>query len=96
MCIKLYLLPLNILTSVFRKMSDRGRRGGGGPPPDTSKMISLNVDGLSHRTGAEDLEGLFDKYGKIGDVYIPKDYRTKENRGFGFVRFYSKYVDILC
>ena len=53
-------------------------------------MISLKVDGLSHRTSAEDLEGLFDKYGRIGDVYIPKDYRTKESRGFGFVRFYSK------
>jgi len=75
-------------------MSDRrgggGRGGGGGPPPDTSRMISLKVDGLSHRTCAEDLEGLFDKYGRIGDVYIPKDYRTKESRGFGFVRFYNK------
>merc|ERR1712228_594191 len=52
--------------------------------------ISLKVDGLSHRTCAEDLEGLFDKYGRIGDVYIPKDYRTKESRGFGFVRYYNK------
>jgi len=33
---------------------------------------------------------LFSKYGKVGDVYIPKDYRTRENRGFGFVRYYSK------
>eukprot|EP00088_Acartia_fossae_P052180 TRINITY_DN58801_c0_g1_i1.p1 TRINITY_DN58801_c0_g1~~TRINITY_DN58801_c0_g1_i1.p1 ORF type:complete len:194 (-),score=26.81 TRINITY_DN58801_c0_g1_i1:153-734(-) len=61
-----------------------------GPPPDTSRMVSLKVDGLSHRTSIDDLESLFDKYGKVGDVYIPKDYRTKENRGFGFVRFYSK------
>jgi len=62
-----------------------------GPPPDTSRMISLKVDGLSHRTNVEDLESLFEKYGKVGDVYIPKDYRTKENRGFGFVRYFSKH-----
>ena len=36
------------------------------------RMISLKVDGLSHRTSSEDLEALFEKYGKIGDVYIPK------------------------
>jgi len=71
---------------------DGGRDGGGGkgPPPDISKMVSLKVDGLSHRSTTEDLESLFEKYGRIGDTYIPKDYRTKESRGFGFVRFYSK------
>jgi len=71
---------------------DGGRDGGGGkgPPPDITKMVSLKVDGLSHRSTTEDLESLFEKYGRIGDTYIPKDYRTKESRGFGFVRFYSK------
>ena len=28
-----------------------GGRRGGGPPPDTSRMVSLKVDGLSHRYG---------------------------------------------
>ena len=45
---------------------------------------------IKHRTTTDDLEGLFDKYGRIGDVYIPKDYRTKESRGFGFVRYFNK------
>lgn len=54
-------------------------------------MVSLKVDGLSHRTNTDDLESLFEKYGKVGDVYIPKDYRTKDNRGFGFVRYFSKH-----
>ena len=35
-------------------------------------MVSLKVDGLTHRTCLEDLESLFEKYGKVGDVYIPK------------------------
>ena len=27
---------------------------------------------------------------QVGDVYIPKDHRTRESRGFAFVRFYDK------
>ena len=75
-------------------MSRRDDRGGGGrgPPPDITKMVSLKVDGLSHRSTIENLENLFGVHGKIGDIYIPKDYRTRESRGFGFVRFYSKCV----
>ena len=80
-------------TKMSRRDDDRGGRGGG-PPPDITKMVSLKVDGLSHRTSIDDLESLFEKYGRIGDVYIPKDYRTKESRGFGFVRFYSKWVNM--
>ena len=88
------ILYFNDFESNFRlKMSYRDGGGGGrgqGPPPDITKMVSLKVDGLSHRSTTDDLESLFEKYGRIGDTYIPKDYRTKESRGFGFVRFYSK------
>jgi len=65
-------------------------RFGRGPPPDTSRMVSLKVDNLTYRTTSDDLEYLFEKYGKVGDVYIPKDHRTRESRGFAFVRFYDK------
>ena len=53
-------------------------------------MYSLKVDNLSYRTKVEDLEYLFEKYGKIGDIYIPKEYRSGDNRGFAFVRYYDK------
>merc|ERR1740123_2537387 len=36
-------------------------------------MVSLKVDGLSHRSTIEDLESLFEKYGRIGDFYIKND-----------------------
>jgi len=61
-----------------------------GPPPDTSRMTSLKVDNLTYRTTAEDLEYLFEKYGKVGDVYIPKEKFSKESRGFAFVRFWDR------
>ncbi|KAL3515540.1 hypothetical protein ACH5RR_022442 [Cinchona calisaya] len=50
---------------------------------------------MSHfgRTGTtdDDLFSLFDKYGKVVDIFIPRDRSTGELRGFAFVRF--KYAD---
>ena len=51
------------------------------------RMVSLKVDNLTYRTTNEDLEYLFEKFGKVGDIYIPRDKYTKESRGFAFVRF---------
>ena len=53
-------------------------------------MTSLKVDGITQRTATGDLEFIFEKYGKIGDIYIPKEKYSNENRGFAFVRFYDK------
>lgn len=33
---------------------------------------------------------MFERYGDIGDVHIPRDRRTSRSRGFGFVRFYDR------
>ena len=38
-----------------------------------SELFTLKVDNISYRTIPDDLEILFGKYGKIGDIYIPKD-----------------------
>jgi RNA recognition motif-containing protein len=58
----------------------------GRPPPDVHGMSTLKVDNLTYRTTPEALRKVFDKFGDIGDIYIPRDYRTKESRGFAFVR----------
>jgi len=66
--------------------------GGAGPPPrDVDRMVSLKVDNISYRLTSEELQRYFEKYGRVGDVYIPRDPRTRESRGFAFVRFYSKH-----
>lgn len=73
-----------IFTAVERKMSyGRG-------PPDIHGMTSLKVDNLTYRTTTEDLRRLFQKYGEIGDVYIPRDRFNRESRGFAFVRFHDR------
>ncbi|KAG7170178.1 serine/arginine-rich splicing factor 2, partial [Penaeus vannamei] len=59
-------------------------------PPDIKGMTSLKVDNLTYRTTPEDLRRSFEKYGEIGDVYIPRDRFSRESRGFAFVRYYDR------
>ena len=59
-------------------------------PPAIEGMVSLKVDNLTYRTTTDDLKRLFEKYGDIGDVYIPRDRYNRESRGFAFVRFYDR------
>ncbi|KAL2511902.1 Serine/arginine-rich splicing factor SC35 [Abeliophyllum distichum] len=68
-------------------MSHFGRSG----PPDIADTYSLLILNISFRTSADDLFPLFDKYGKVVDIFIPRDRRTGESRGFAFVRY--KYQD---
>uniref|UniRef100_A0A7N0VAH6 RRM domain-containing protein n=1 Tax=Kalanchoe fedtschenkoi TaxID=63787 RepID=A0A7N0VAH6_KALFE len=68
-------------------MSHFGKAG----PPDIRDTFSLLVLNISFRTTADDLFPLFERYGKVVDVFIPKDRRTGDSRGFAFVRY--KYAD---
>ncbi|KAM0936117.1 putative RNA recognition motif domain, nucleotide-binding alpha-beta plait domain superfamily [Dioscorea sansibarensis] len=69
-------------------MSPSGRSG----PPDIRDTYSLLVLNVTFRkTTADDLYLLFDRYGKLVDVFILKDRRTGESRRFAFVRY--KYAD---
>ncbi|CAN7023801.1 unnamed protein product, partial [Brassica rapa subsp. trilocularis] len=70
-----------------KTMSHFGRSG----PPDISDTYSLLVLNITFRTTADDLYPLFAKYGKVVDVFIPRDRRTGDSRGFAFVRY--KYKD---
>ncbi|GMT14776.1 hypothetical protein PFISCL1PPCAC_6073, partial [Pristionchus fissidentatus] len=60
------------------------------PPPEIEGLTSLKVDNISYNTSPNDLRRLFDKYGEIGDIHIPRDRYNRQSRGFGFVRFYSR------
>uniref|UniRef100_A0A0N4Z8Q7 Serine/arginine-rich splicing factor 2 n=1 Tax=Parastrongyloides trichosuri TaxID=131310 RepID=A0A0N4Z8Q7_PARTI len=64
-----------------------GERRG---PPNISGLYSVKVDNLSYNTTQHELRRLFDRYGEIGDIHIPRDRNTRQSKGFGFVRFYDK------
>ena len=53
-------------------------------------MSTLKVNGLTYRTVEREVEKLFEKYGKINEVFIPKDRYSRRSRGFAFVRFVDK------
>ncbi|KAG5187775.1 hypothetical protein JKP88DRAFT_253829 [Tribonema minus] len=60
-------------------------------PPDISGMITLKVDNITFRTTADEVRRVFDKYGEVGDVYIPRDKATGDPRGFAFVRYLDNH-----
>lgn len=53
-------------------------------------MATLKVNGLTYRTIERDVERMFDRFGKINEVFIPKDKYSGKSRGFAFVRFFDK------
>lgn len=58
-------------------------------PPDVDTLYSLKVDNLTYRTRAEDLRRCFEKFGPIGDIYIPRDQFSRSSRGYAFIRWGS-------
>ncbi|KAK6244016.1 hypothetical protein QUC31_010425 [Theobroma cacao] len=66
-----------------RSPSPRGRYGGHGRDLPTS----LLVRNLHHDCRPEDLRGPFGQFGRLKDIYLPRDYYTGEPRGFGFVQY---------
>lgn len=58
-------------------------------------VFEFQVDNISYNTTQADLRRLFDKYGEIGDIHIPRDKYTRQSKGFGFVRFYRFVVPFL-
>ena len=47
----------------------------------------LFVGGLDTMTENFALRDYFSSFGIITDVFIPRDYNTKQSRGFGFITF---------
>ncbi|XP_047321229.1 serine/arginine-rich splicing factor SC35-like [Impatiens glandulifera] len=65
-----------------------GRSG----PPDIKDTFPLLVLNITFRPNiCDNLFPLFDKYEKVVDVFIPRDRRTGDSRGFAFVRY--KYAE---
>ncbi|KAH7616942.1 putative Serine/arginine-rich SC35-like splicing factor SCL30 [Nannochloris sp. 'desiccata'] len=74
-----------------RGYSDRGGRegghGGGGAPSRRGQGVSVLVRNLPLDTRPSEIRQLFEKYGRLFDVYLPKDFKSGRPKGFGFVEF---------
>jgi RNA recognition motif-containing protein len=78
-------------------MSNRSRNNDDrrATPPKVDTMYSLKVDNLTYRTRVEDLRRYFEKFGPIGDIYIPRDQFSRSSRGYAFVRYDNNFVSNL-
>ena len=61
-----------------------------GKRPDISNLVSVKIDNVSYELREEDLRAAFEKFGDVGDVYIPKERGSYRARGFAFVRYRSR------
>ncbi|CAN4079667.1 unnamed protein product [Withania somnifera] len=62
-------------------------RGGGGFPSRGGMGQKIFVGRLPQEATSEDLRQYFGRFGRVLDVYVPKDPRRPGHRGFGFVTF---------
>lgn len=68
-----------------RSPSPHDHYGGRGRDLPTS----LLVRNLRRDCRPEDLRRPFGQFGRVKDIYLPRDYYTGEPRGFGFVQYYD-------
>lgn len=59
-------------------------------PPSIDHLFTLKVDNIPNKIEKEDLMNIFQKYGQVGDIYIPRLFNTYEPKGFAFVRFINE------
>lgn len=75
--------PTSILRTVWgdtiKKTSTRS------PIVSQNIVKDVYVENIDYITYPEELKQLFNKYGEVLKVYIPKDYNTGKGRGFAFI-----------
>ena len=67
----------------------------GNLPFRTTSEVARVVARLTDRaiwllTVLQELQPLFEKYGDVGDIYLPVERGSGRSRGFAFVRYYEK------
>ncbi|XP_047315531.1 heterogeneous nuclear ribonucleoprotein A1 [Impatiens glandulifera] len=65
----------------------RGGSGGGGSQSSRGMGKKIFVGRLPQEATSDDLRQYFGRFGRILDVYVPKDPKRSGHRGFGFVTF---------
>merc|ERR1711881_167330 len=54
------------------------------------------VQGFDSQTNRRELEDLFGEFGKVAEINIPLDYRTRRPRGLAFIRYYKQDDQEAC
>ena len=74
----------------------RSRTRSRSPPPakkyyHSSELHSVRIgNDLPSDITENEIRDVFEKFGEIGDVFLPKERGSDRTRGFGYVRFVKK------
>ena len=74
----------------------RSRTRSRSPPPTkkhyhSSELHSVRIgNDLPSDITENEIRDVFEKFGEIGDVFLPKERGSDRTRGFGYVRFVKK------
>jgi len=67
---------------------NRGSRTGPGVRPGYGDEVpAIRVSNISSAATQEDLQQLFEKFGRISRIHLGRDRRTNESRGFAFINY---------
>ena len=66
------------------------RFGADGKTPHSDDLHSVAVNNIPSHIKDRDIWDKFEKWGKLGDVFLPLNRSTGRHRGFGFVRFFEE------
>jgi len=70
--------------------------GENGKTPHSDDLHSVVVNQIPSQVKDRDIWDKFEKWGKIGDVFLPLNRSTGRHRGFGFVRFFEEKAQQEC
>jgi len=65
-------------------------RVGPARPGFTDEVPAIRVSNISSAATQEDLQQLFEKFGRIARIHLGRDRRTNESRGFAFINYQSR------
>merc|ERR1712227_1023077 len=66
------------------------RRNGQGGRFQTDEVPAIRVSNISPAATQDDLQQLFEKFGRIQRIHLGRDRRTNESRGFAFINYQSR------
>jgi hypothetical protein len=78
----LVFLPDNLCSRLFYSCQEEMRQ-------PAKKVTRIFVARIPSSVSESDFRSHFERYGEITDLYMPKDYNSKQHRGIGFITFSS-------
>lgn len=69
---------------------NRGRSGPGSRIGYTDEVPAIRVSNITSAATQEDLQQLFEKFGRISRIHLGRDRRTNESRGFAFINYQNR------